>query len=94
MASETSKSSKKPFKGVSLFSFSFILLFLFQASVHWPPDMPDDMLEDAIAIAGKALSEYEFEMQGVEVCYYLSLQRKLNNNIFYLDCEGCEEAYG
>ena len=29
--------------------------------------MPDDMLEDAIQVAGKALSEYDFESQGVDI---------------------------
>ncbi len=30
--------------------------------------MPDDMLEDAIAIAKKSLDEHDFESEGVEVC--------------------------
>ena len=29
--------------------------------------MPDDMLEDAIMIAKKALDEHDFEAEGVEV---------------------------
>lgn len=29
--------------------------------------MPDDMLEDAIAIAKKTLDEHDFESEGVEV---------------------------
>ena len=29
--------------------------------------MPDDMLEDVIAVAGKALGEYDFEADGVKV---------------------------
>lgn len=29
--------------------------------------MPDDMLEDAITIAKKALDEHDFETEGVEV---------------------------
>jgi hypothetical protein len=29
--------------------------------------MPDDMLEDAISVAKKALDEHDFEEQGVEV---------------------------
>lgn len=37
---------KKPFKG---------------AKVDWPADMPDDMLEDAITVAKKALDEHDFE---------------------------------
>ena len=50
--SEEKASVKKPFKG---------------AKVDWPADMPDDMLEDAITIAKKALDEHDFEEQGVEV---------------------------
>jgi hypothetical protein len=38
-----------------------------QAKVDWPPDMPDDMLEDAINIAKKSLDEHDFESEGVEV---------------------------
>ncbi len=38
-----------------------------QAKVNWPPDMPDDMLEDAISVAKKALDEHEFEEQGKTV---------------------------
>ena len=51
--SEEKASVKKPFKG---------------AKVDWPADMPDDMLEDAITVAKKALDEHDFEEQGVEVC--------------------------
>ena len=50
--SEEKASVKKPFKG---------------AKVDWPADMPDDMLEDAITVAKKALDEHDFEEQGVEV---------------------------
>ena len=50
--SEEKVSVKKPFKG---------------AKVDWPADMPDDMLEDAITVAKKALDEHDFEEQGVEV---------------------------
>ncbi len=35
--------------------------------------MPDDMLEDAISVAKKALEEHDFEEEGVEVRYF-SLQ--------------------
>ena len=45
---EENKSNKKPFKG---------------AMVDWPADMPDDMLEDVITVAKKALDEHEFEEQ-------------------------------
>jgi len=50
--SEEKASVKKPFKG---------------AKVDWPADMPDDMLEDAITVAKKALDEHDFEEQGVEI---------------------------
>ncbi len=29
--------------------------------------MPDDMLEDCIAVAGKALNDHDFESEGVKV---------------------------
>ncbi len=45
--------------------------------------MPDDMLEDAITVAKKALEEHDFEEQGVEV-----------SCLFYLDRTNCEEAHG
>ena len=32
--------------------------------------MPDDMLEDAISVAKKALEEHDFEEEGVEVRYF------------------------
>ena len=35
--------------------------------------MPDDMLEDSIAIAKKTLDEHDFETDGVEVGTYSSL---------------------
>ena len=46
---------KKPFKG---------------AKVDWPADMPDDMLEDAITVAKKALDEHDFEEEGVQVSFF------------------------
>jgi len=49
---EEKKNVKKPFKG---------------AKVDWPADMPDDMLEDVITVAKKALEEHEFEEEGVEI---------------------------
>ena len=52
MSNEDDKPSKKPFKG---------------AQVLWPADMPDDMLEDAIAVSKKAFEENEFEKNGVEI---------------------------
>ena len=54
--SEEKVNVKKPFKG---------------AKVDWPADMPDDMLEDAITVAKKALDEHDFEEQGVEVSTYI-----------------------
>ena len=63
MASEESKITKKPFKGVRLSNSPNSL----QAKVDWPADMPDDMLEDAITIAKKTLDEHDFETEGVEV---------------------------
>ena len=33
----------------------------------WLANMPDDMLEDVITVAKKALEEHEFEEEGVEV---------------------------
>ena len=50
--SDDKKNEKKPFKG---------------AQVLWPADMPDDMLEDAIATARRELDENEFEANGVEI---------------------------
>jgi hypothetical protein len=35
--------------------------------------MPDDMLEDSIAIAKKTLEEHDFETDGVEVGRFKSL---------------------
>ena len=52
MSGEDKKSEKKPFKG---------------AQVLWPADMPDDMLEDAIAISREHLDANEFEANGVEI---------------------------
>lgn len=66
MATEENKTTKKPFKGVSKANKMHVITCI-QAKVDWPPDMPDDMLEDAITIAKKTLDEYDFETQGVEV---------------------------
>ena len=35
--------------------------------MSWPADMPDDMLEDVITVAKKALDEHDFESEGVQV---------------------------
>merc|ERR1719162_1393172 len=52
MSEEENKVVKKPFKG---------------ARVNWPPEMPTDMLEDAITVAKKALDEFDFEADGVKI---------------------------
>ena len=57
--------------------------------VDWPADMPDDMLEDAIVVARKALDEHDFESEGVEVIIISS-----SNNNMSIDCKDSEEAYG
>lgn len=57
--------------------------------VDWPPDMPDDMLEDAITIAKKSLDEHDFESEGVEVTAY-----SLDPSYVLIDCKDCEEVYG
>ena len=63
----------------------FTVNFVIQAQVLWPADMPDDMLEDAIAISRQHLDEYEFEANGVEVSKlnpknnrFLNLDRKIS----------------
>lgn len=43
--------------------------------------MPDDMLEDSIAIAKKTLDEHDFETDGVEVCIF----KRLNINALFLN---------
>ncbi|CAI2385111.1 unnamed protein product [Moneuplotes crassus] len=48
---DNEESKTKPFKG---------------AQVLWPPDIPDDILEDVVDIAAKTLEEKGFE-EGVEV---------------------------
>ena len=52
MGGDEKKNDKKPFKG---------------AMVQWPADMPDDMLEDAIAVSRQHLDENEFEADGVKI---------------------------
>mmetsp|Transcript_22209 Transcript_22209/g.24682 ORF Transcript_22209/g.24682 Transcript_22209/m.24682 type:complete len:105 (+) Transcript_22209:42-356(+) len=51
MSGEDEEAKTKPFKG---------------AQVLWPPDIPDDILEDAVTVAAEALSSRSFE-EGVEV---------------------------
>ena len=47
--------------------------------------MPDDMLEDAIAISKKTLDEHDFETDGVEVRL---------GALTYSDCEESQEVHG
>ena len=47
--------------------------------MDWPPDMPDDMLEDAIMISKKSLDEHDFETEGVEVTLF-------NHAYFEFEC--------
>ena len=49
--------------------------------------MPDDMLEDAIAISKKTLDEHDFETDGVEVRAAAALT-------YLSDCEESEEVHG
>ena len=35
--------------------------------MNWPPEMPTDMLEDAITVAKKSLEEFDFETDGVKI---------------------------
>ena len=37
------------------------------ARVLWPPDMPDDMLEDAVETAKDAMKKFDIESKGQEV---------------------------
>ncbi len=59
---------------------------IIKAKVLWPPDLPDDILEDAITIAKKALEEHDFEAEGTEVSYWCSF--------LGIDCKDCQKAYG
>ena len=54
------KAKTKPFKGVRPH-------LIFQAQVHWPPEMPDDILEDAVTTAKTVLDAHDFTTDGVEV---------------------------
>ena len=51
MSGDAEESKTKSFKG---------------AQVLWPPDIPDDILEDVVEVAAKTLEEKSFE-EGVEV---------------------------
>ena len=37
---------------------------MFQAQVLWPPDMPDEMLEDTIVCTMKALGDNNHDIEG------------------------------
>ena len=41
------------------------------ARVMWPPDMPDDMLEDAVKVAKDARGQFDIESQGQEVTRFI-----------------------
>ena len=41
------------------------------ARVLWPPDMPDDLLEDAVKTAKEATTTYDIETQGQEVAKFI-----------------------
>lgn len=41
------------------------------ARVMWPPDMPDDMLEDAVKTAQEAVNQFNPETQGQDVARYI-----------------------
>ena len=52
MSGEDDETKTKPFKG---------------AQVLWPPDIPDDILEDAVTVSAEALKDKNFEEEGVEI---------------------------
>ena len=52
MSGEDDEIKTKPFKG---------------AQVLWPPDIPDDILEDAVTVSADALNGKNFEEEGVEI---------------------------
>ena len=41
------------------------------ARVLWPPDMPDDMLEDAVKTAKEAVTSFDIETQGKDVARFI-----------------------
>jgi hypothetical protein len=55
--------------------------------------MPDDMLEDSIAIAKKTLDEHDFETDGVEVSHRLTFKNIVEmilhwySYLFMIDCQ-------
>lgn len=44
--------------------------------MQWPADIPDDMLEDAITQAKKAMEEFNPEKEGTEVNYSFRIDRR------------------
>jgi hypothetical protein len=44
--------------------------------------MPDDMLEDVIGVAKKALDDHEFEEQGVDVSAFITFLRSYLFELF------------
>ena len=52
MSGGDDETKTKPFKG---------------AQVLWPPDIPDDILEDAVTVSADALRDRNFEEEGVEI---------------------------
>ncbi len=46
--------------------------------------MPDDMLEDSIAIAKKTLDEHDFETDGVEVSLTLFYSNNAPRDLFQI----------
>lgn len=63
--------------------------------------MPDDMLEDAIAISKKTLDEHDFETDGVEVspnsnCFLLLVEETCQkyNACLLIDRQEGQEAHG
>eukprot|EP00345_Euplotes_harpa_P002576 CAMPEP_0168323484 /NCGR_PEP_ID=MMETSP0213-20121227/3511_1 /TAXON_ID=151035 /ORGANISM="Euplotes harpa, Strain FSP1.4" /LENGTH=105 /DNA_ID=CAMNT_0008325569 /DNA_START=29 /DNA_END=346 /DNA_ORIENTATION=- len=52
MSAEESEVKTKPFRG---------------AQVLWPPDIPDDILEDIVTVSADALNGKNFEEEGVEI---------------------------
>eukprot|EP00345_Euplotes_harpa_P007037 CAMPEP_0168332924 /NCGR_PEP_ID=MMETSP0213-20121227/9273_1 /TAXON_ID=151035 /ORGANISM="Euplotes harpa, Strain FSP1.4" /LENGTH=105 /DNA_ID=CAMNT_0008337093 /DNA_START=29 /DNA_END=346 /DNA_ORIENTATION=+ len=52
MSAEENEVKTKPFRG---------------AQVLWPPDIPDDILEDIVTVSADALNGKNFEEEGVEI---------------------------
>ncbi len=50
------------------------------AKVDWPADMPDDMLEDAITQAKKAMEEFNPEKEGTEVSGFTQIAEAIKTH--------------